>query len=100
MKKPRKSSPKQQAVINYGTSIRALSNSHCLARYLRENGWSNAAWQVETAMKIAKGVALDNYRKERLTLDPEWKPVWPELGAPIPSLLEQEAHFREQASEQ
>ena len=99
-KKPRASSPKQQAVINYGQAMFALSNSHCLARYLREKGFPARAREVETAIRIAKIVALRGYRKQRLFLDPNWKPVWPELGAPIPSLLEQEAYFREQASKQ
>lgn len=100
MKKPRKSSPKQQAVINYGIAIRSLSNSYCLAQFLKKNGHSQRAHEVERAIQLAKEIAVDNYCKERLSRDPEWKPVWPELGAPTPSPLEQEARFREQASKQ
>ncbi len=76
--KPR--SPKQQAVLDFGKAIRALSNSYCLARYLRKNGWTNAAWQVEKAMQIAKDVALENYKKQRKAIDPNWEPKELELG--------------------
>jgi hypothetical protein len=66
-------SPLQKVCLQYGTDCRVLSNSHTLARFLRENGQPDMASNVEIAMARAKTVARQKYFTNRKALQPDWK---------------------------
>jgi hypothetical protein len=85
MKQIKPRTPKQRAVISYGQTIRAASNSYCLASELRKRGFSQQAYQVEEALRRLKQLAYDEYINERLRIDPEWDPKEGELGYRYPS---------------
>lgn len=69
----REQSPLQQVCMQYGKDCFRLSNSYELAKFLRENGLSVAAYEVEAAIIVAKRAARQNYFNNRKAIQPDWK---------------------------
>lgn len=63
----------QKVCLQYGKDCWTFSNSHTLARFLRENGQPDPANNVEIAMNRAKEIAKRRYFAGRKAIQPDWE---------------------------
>ena len=66
-------SPLQKVCMQYGKDCFAMSNTWALIQFLKANGQSGVANNVEIALMRAKSIARANYFARRKELQPDWK---------------------------
>lgn len=66
-------SPLQKVCMQYGKDCFAMGNTWTLIRFLKANGQSDVAHNVEIALGRAKTIARANYFARRKELQPDWK---------------------------